>query len=555
MTQAPLHLREIAGLPQLAWIASAAPGGDDVIVYHGSAVEGSRDWLVEGVWDDEFGAGGFHTSAHFFGSGIRVDERAGRVRFVPSSALVNRLVYCRYRERIVVSNSLALLLGFTGATLNPAHQYRAETYALRHGVGRYPRSFTVTHPEIRSFYQVYDESLVLGSGGSGGAELVFESLRRAPHITSFEHYQALLGETLRRLRDNYASPERRLPMAAFATISSGYDSAASAALVAPLGIATCFTVRRSNSHIPSWLSRRAAIDDGKPIADRLGLRTVYLDRRASVDGDELYFLAPGCAPTMTVLHPLAKQLQQLGGPAVLFTGFQGDEMWDVNRWERAYQDAGLVRGDTTALMLSEIRLKAGFVNVAVPSLFARAVRDISAISMSDDMAPWRGDSAYERPIPRRILESAGVPRALFGGRKKAIVERRTYPANRALRREFFVYLRAQGRCSGGFVYLHGAVNRCVFPFVRAWDLLRKRLFGIEPPTIPAAYVWKRFDFASMMFAWAAGALSARFTAVLQAGGALRQPPPARRQPDTGRSADRAVPWATPTVADIRVILP
>ncbi len=546
MTQAPLRFRELAGLPQLAWIASAAPAGDDVVVYHGSAVERSPEWLVEGVWDDEFPAGGFHTSPHFFGSGIRVAE--GRLYFVPSSALVNRLVYCRYRDRIVVSNSLALLLGFTGATLNPAHQYRAETYALRHGVGRYPRSFTVTHPEIRSFYQLYDECLVLGSG-----DLAFESLRRAPPITSFEHYRALLGEALGRLRANYASAARRLPMTAFATISSGYDSAASAALVAPLGIATCFTSRRSNSHIPAWLSRRAAIDDGKPIADLLGLRTVYLDRRAPVDGDELYFLAPGCAPTMTVLHPLARHLQQRGGPAVLFTGFQGDEMWDVNRWERAYQDAGLVRGDTTALMLSEIRLKAGFVNVAVPSLFARAVRDISAISLSDEMAPWRGDSGYERPIPRRILETAGVPGALFGGRKKAIVERRTYPANRALRRDFFAYLQTQGRCSGAFVYLHGAVNRCVFPFVRAWDLVRKRFFGIEPPTIPAAYVWNRFDFASMMFAWAAGALSARFAAVLRESGATRPSSPARRHSDT--DPGQVVPWARPTVEGARVVLP
>jgi len=547
MTRPVLRFREISGLPQLAWVASATADGDEAIVYHGSSVEHSPEWMVEGVWDEEFRAGAFHTSPHFFGSGIRVQQ--DRLHFVPSSALVNRLLYCRYQERIVVSNSLALLLAFTGATLNPAHQYRAETYAIRHGVGRYPRSFTITHPEVRSFYQVYDESLVVAAGG-----LTFESLRRAPHLTSFAHYRALVGEALGRLRANYASPERRLPMTAFATISSGYDSAASAALVAPLGIAMCFTSRRSNSHIPSWLSRRAAIDDGKPIADVLGLRTVYIDRRtARVDGDELYFLAPGCAPTMTVLHPLARQLQQRGAPAVLFTGFQGDEMWDVNRWERAYQEAGLVRGDTTALMLSEIRLKAGFVNIAVPSLFAHAVRDISAISLSDEMAPWRLGSGYERPIPRRILETAGVPRTLFGGRKKAIVERRTYPANRVLRRAFFTYLRAQGRCSGAFVYLHGAVNRCAFPFVRAWDLLRQRLFGIEPPTIPAAYVWKRFDFASMMFAWAAGALSERFAAVLRESGVARHPSPAGRRSDT--DPGRAVPWARPTVEGARAMLP
>lgn len=532
-----LRYREVAGLPRLAWIASVASYGGDAVVYHGSDVERTREWMVEGVWDDEFRLGGFHRSPHFFGSGIRVEQ--GQLHFVPSSALVNRLIYCRYRDRIVVSNSLALLLAFTGATLDPAHNYRAETYAIRHGAGRYRREFTVAHSEIRSFCQVYDESLVLTPG-----EVTFQTLRHAPRIPSFEHYRSLVREALRRLRANYASPERRLPMTAFATISSGYDSAASAALVAELGIATCFTTPRSNSHIPWWLSRRAGIDDGKPIADLLQLRTVYVDpRRSPVNEDELYFLAPGCAPTMTVLQPLARDLERRGSPAVLFTGFQGDEVWDLNPWDRAYQEAGLVRGDTTALMLSEIRLKAGFVNVAVPSLFARSVQDIAAISASPEMAPWRLGTGYDRPIPRRILETAGVPRALFGLRKKAVVERRTYPTNRTLRREFFAYLRAEGRCSASFVYVHGAVNRIVYPFVRAWDLLRHRLFGIEPPTIPAAYVWKRFDFASMMFSWAASALSARFTSLLRDSGATPEASLARRRSDPrpGREAARGSP--------------
>jgi len=39
-----------------------------------------------------------------------------------------------------------------------------------------------------------------------------------------------------------------------------------------------------------------------------------------------------------------------------------------------YQDEGIVRGDTAALMLSEIRLKSGFVNVAVPCCTPAACR-------------------------------------------------------------------------------------------------------------------------------------------------------------------------------------
>ncbi len=536
MTKPVLRYRETAGLPRLAWLATTSREAGDVLVYHGPAVERTPEWMVEGVWDDEFRLGAFHRSAHFFGSGIRVED--GHVHFVPSSALVNRLLYCIHQDRVLVSNSLALLLAYTGATLDPEHDYRAETYAIRQGAGRYPRGFLVVHPEIRTFYQLYDESLVLAGG-----ERTFQSPRPRLEVSSFDEYCTGVTEALQRLRANYASPERRLSMTAFATISSGYDSAAGAALVAPLGIATCYTNRRSNSHIPWWLSPRAGTDDGKPIADLLRLGTAYLDPRHSrVTEDELYYLAPGCAPTMTVLHSLTRDLERRGGAAVLFTGFQGDEVWDLNPWERAYQDAGVLRGDTTALMLTEIRLQCGFINIAVPSLLARSVQQIAAMAAAPDMAPWRLGNGYDRPIPRRILETAGVPRALFGARKKAVVERRIYPINPALRRQFFAYLRAHYGCSAGFVYLHGVVNQLVYPFVRAWHLMRKVFFGIEPPPTPRAYVWKRYDFASVMFVWAAGTLSARLAAVLRASGVTQHPPRARRRSDPKTA--QATPWSS-----------
>jgi hypothetical protein len=215
-------------------------------------------------------------------------------------------------------------------------------------------------------------------------------------------------------------------------------------------------------------------------------------------------------------------------------------VWDLNPWERAYQDAGVLRGDTTALMLTEIRLQCGFINIAVPSLLARSLQQIAAMAASPEMAPWRLGNGYDRPIPRRILETAGVPRALFGARKKAVVERRIYPVNPALRRQFFAYLRAHYGCSAGFVYLHGVVNQLVYPFVRAWHLMRKVLFGIVPPPTPRAYVWKRYDFASVMFVWAAGTLSGRLAAVLRASGVTRHPPRARRRSDPKTAQE--TPW-------------
>ncbi len=504
-----LRCRELDQLPRLAWLAVVDRTNAEVRVHHGTGVECRESWLVEGVWDGEFRLGDFHTSDHFFGTGIRV---AGDVvHFVPASALVNRLVYCTHRGHLLVSNSLALLLAFTGAELDPGHDYRAETYAIRAGEGRYHKEFAVRHAEIPSFFQVSGESLVVGAG-----EPAYVSLRAVPDIPSYARYRELVAAALALLHRNYTSGDRRMPMRAFATVSSGYDSAAVAVLVKDLGIEACFTARHSNSHVPWWLSRRAGIDDGKPIADRLGLATVYLDPHPSrITEDELYFLAPGCAPTAVRLHSLARHIERGGRPAVLFTGFQGDEVWALDPRESAYQTAGVVRGDTTALMLSEIGLKSGFVNVAVPALLARGIRDLAALSAAPEMAAWRRGGTYDRPIPRRILEEAGIPPRLFGGRKKAIVRTNTYPMNRVLRRAFFADLGSRLGRGGGFVRLHDAANRVAFWLFRGYHLTRRALAAIPPPATPAVLVGRRFDFTYLLFLWAARSLSERLAVVLR----------------------------------------
>jgi len=513
-----LSFLEVATLPRLAWLAVVDSGAGRARVFHGSAVECRDRWMVEGVWDGDFAAGGFHASPHFFGSGIRVD--GDRLLFVPSSALVDRVLYCRDRGRVVVSNSLVLLLAFTGARLDPAHDYRAEATAIRQGAAAYPREFVVVHPEIPSFFQVYDECLVVDHDG-----LTFATLREAPRVESYAQYRGLLAATLLRLQRNYSSPERRAPMSAFVTLSSGYDSAAAAALVSRLGVETCFTARRSNCYLPRWLSPSAALDDGTPIARALGLSIVPLDqRRSRVTEDEIFFLAPGCAQPALVFHSMTRLLARRPGAAVLFTGFQGDEVWDVT-WEQAYHERGAIRGDSAALGLSEIRLKSGFINLAVPALCARRIQDVAALGVAPEMEPWRMHDAYDRPFPRRIVETAGIPRGCFARRKKAVVRTYPYPVNRALRRAFFRWLRERRGLTPAFVYLHVALNRVVFLLVRGREALSLRLFP-EParrrrPT-PHVFLWKHIDLPALMFHWAAESLAAHLAPALEAADATQQ---------------------------------
>ncbi|HEU4453407.1 MAG TPA: hypothetical protein VFR81_10115 [Longimicrobium sp.] len=496
-------------------------------VQHGDSVEARPGFVVEGVWDAAFEEGGFHASPHFFGSGLRVEGEA--LWMVPSRALVDRLVYCEEGDALLASNSLALLLGCTGARLAPRHDYRRQSFTILRGIDHYDPSFPVTHPRITELRQRFHHPLA-----ATRAALEQRPGPAARPFASFADYHDAVEGTLTRIRENAASPARHAPLRAFSTISAGYDSGAVTALVRD-GIEGAFTSRRSNSTIRPWMSRKAAIDDGTPIARRLGVETLYLDRHPDrVTEDELFFLAPTAAEPELVFHSMARHIEQ-GGAAVVFTGFHGDKVWDVDT-SGAYLSDQVRRGDVSGLNLSEIRLKAGFVNVAVPFLFARQVQEIVAVSRSDEMLPWRLHNGYDRPIPRRILEESGVPRHLFGQRKKAVVQTYGYPVHPTLRRAFLEHLRARRGIPTFVPYLHTRVNRAAFLAGAAFERLT-RLYRRRPRHTPTRIFWKGLDLPYELHAWALEALADRlapavapFTSAAAPGAAPRAVPAADPAP-------------------------
>jgi len=107
-----------------------------------------------------------------------------------------------------------------GARLDPDHDYRAETYAIRHGAERYARDFTVVHREIKAFSQVYDLSLV--AKAPADVPLEFASARPAPAVPTYARYRELV-------RDLGASP--RDPLHALARRSATREGGSLAQLV------------------------------------------------------------------------------------------------------------------------------------------------------------------------------------------------------------------------------------------------------------------------------------------------------------------------------------
>jgi hypothetical protein len=156
--------------------------------------------------------------------------------------------------------------------------------------------------------------------------------------------------------------------------------------------------------------------------------------------------------------------KSVAGPTVLLTGMLG-EIW----YPRAayadrpgdYLTPDLKRWDLGGHGMSEVRLAVGFVQVPVPYIGAQQRGDIAALTESPSMSGWRVGTNYDRPIPRRIAESRGVPRNAFGQRKLASVVQFAppeVPHSPDLKREFDDYLRREG--------LLGRIGINLLPLVR-----------------------------------------------------------------------------------------
>ena len=481
-------------LPSLGWLAIVDLGKKTLRIIHGRYVECRNDWLVEGIWDGDFQEGNFHKTEIFFGSGIRKDNE--KIYFVTSCALTDRILYCKDQNWLIISNSLLLLLGFTDAKLDGRYDYRSEAVSvLINGINGYERKFRVLHPRIKNFYQVFYENIIFKDG-----QIHFEMKPRENLvIKSFEAYYRLLIETLKRLKHNFDSKQREIPIRPFTTISSGYDSTAVSALVKEIGVKECFSGNRLDG-----LLLRSRDDNGKIVAEKLGYLVNELDtKRSSISEDELYFLATNYPKfsnsvwSEISLHSMVKTVEGLNQTAIIFTGYRGDSMWNVHL-NKKYQAGDLKgHGAISGLNLSEIRLKTGFFTAALPYLFYHHIKDIVAISNSKEMEAWKLGNNYDRPIARRIVEEAGIDRHLFGINKRHITTTYLWPINKKNQSAFFRYLKKEMQIGKWYVMAYYLQNRVLVNKFRM-----KKLFG------------KNIDFYDLMRKWATHVLAKKYSALL-----------------------------------------
>jgi hypothetical protein len=292
------------------------------------------------------------------------------------------------------------VLSVANVSLDPTyHNYYEDLRSIKSGIDHYQRKFRCSKGQVEF---VYFDNLVWD-----GAELLrLQKKCSTKKFSNFDDYYTFLVSKMGSMADNIGSSERQFPFEMLATVSSGYDSATVAAITKTGGCTQALTIGRSRS---------GDSDSGAEIGKYLGMNTHVADRDAWRTNElaEIPFIAGGPGGGGSVYIKSAES--HLPG-TVLFTGLGGGLMWGQPGRDQNGEYPPIGFSDAS---LTEYRLSVGFIHCALPLWGMRAPADVFRISGSDEMIPWRVPGSYNRPVARRIVESAGVPREAFGMTKKA----------------------------------------------------------------------------------------------------------------------------------------
>lgn len=420
------HFSEIKTLPKLAWCARVAKGGEVVEVLHGPAVETFQNYFFEGAWPGDFGNTELQDQHFVAGSGCYLRE--GKPVFVAPTNLIVSLFSAQRENSLYFSNSLVFLLTRIGDKPSPAYPdyFFDFAYQMRRGLHQ-------SHPPLPT------ES---GGGFSLHKWENFEvdrALRiqtinkpRAPFPESFESYRAMLLKTLAALFSNAADTRRKVSYQPLAMLSQGYDCNACSALAGRAGCREGLTFYKTGA-------QGEREDSGKEVANYLGLECHEYDSSAMRPNEELVeaeFTASAVKPTSLILTLAQDRLVN----SILVTGRPGDNMWDGPGRPQPYLPD--MRGPTNTSIASageeEFRLRVGYIRVPAANIGGTHRLELARLSDSEAMKPWSVGGSYDRPIPRRILEEYGVPRPIFGQRKRAgLATNRLSLASEESFREFY----------------------------------------------------------------------------------------------------------------------
>lgn len=389
-------------LAKLAWFARVSTS-NHVQALVGEWVELGASYFYEGCWNGDPLVPTFWDSYSFMGSGAFVGDE--EVVFATPCHTTEPLYSLRIGEEYSVSNSIPLLLEQSGCTLDTNYlEYESDILSISDGIRSYIRTIPINRDRQVSAVNIH---YYCNIHVSVGRDIEVISKPECSGFDDFTAYRSFLTRELEGIGANALDPRRKHSYPPIVFCSTGYDSSVCAVLGKQIGCdeAVVFESKKGQRK-----------DSGKDIVQALGYGTIH-------EKDEKDYLNIPSASNYIPMFVASGEL----GTSVFFaaahceltgkmhlSGVHGDKIWD--RWGKE-NNPNIIRSAYPDTAKKEYRLAVGYLTVLPAFLAISRHHDLHRISNSAEMRTWQLDNSYDRPIPRRIVEDAGVNRQLFGQHK------------------------------------------------------------------------------------------------------------------------------------------
>lgn len=385
----------LSELPCMAWCAEIQQDQQTINIYHGEDVYTQDNSFIEGVWNGDFEEQDFMNASFLLGSGGTITADQELVFSTPSHTL-ERLHSITADRTLYISNSLALVLVFSENQLNPNYlNYEKDLCSIVHGLSKYQRYIPLKNKQHVQIHY-YTNLLVKGITITEQAKI------RKKDFLDFDDYMTRLRKSLAAIQYNGSSPRRGKQYSFVTTISQGYDASAASAIMREFDCDTALTFNAPGKY---------AVDSGEALANLLSYSNIITrDARQFLDNLNLVeaeFVASGELGTNVIFSAFETEFRD----SIVVTGEAGDFFWSLN--EVPSDEFVFEEENYPQISMIETRLRIGFISLPLPYFGASQWKSITAISHSKEMKAYSVGGEYDRPIPRRILEEAGIPRGSF----------------------------------------------------------------------------------------------------------------------------------------------
>ncbi len=396
---------EKINIPPLAWCACVRRDCDTVDVLHGKSVECKDDFFVAGVWDGVFMDGDFDSTHFSCCTGGSVNKSKSGVKFSTPNHLQDKIVSVLLSDVLYISNSVAFLLVVSECELDVNYPHYEEDFCnIIFGLHKAKTKTRLQDGKVLNMHFCCNVDV------DNALTIIEEKKRSGLSFANFADYHTKVTQILEKLVSNATDKQRKIKYGMMSTISRGYDATFTSALVREVGCDKVLTFNRPEKYAP---------DCGTDIARLLGYENIeegdgnlYLRNTGLLEAEACSSGEMGTAIAFAAFIDEYKD-------CLFFMGTRGDSLFErlhgnVNNDYDFSEGNGYTQSDSS---FAESALRANSIIVHVPLIGGDRWSDLARISNSAEMTSYSVGESYDRPIARRIVEEAGVPREAFGQKK------------------------------------------------------------------------------------------------------------------------------------------